>query len=209
MVYEYKVIPAPAKGRKARGLRKPEDKFALAIQEAMNEMALLGWEFVRSETLPNTERTGLTRHTTTDRSLLVFRREVEQAVQTPEAPAPTETPAPVPAVVPEPVVAPAEPPAVAASTPVEPQEPTVVPLPKPAPKVAEKAPEPREQAEAPRAKAMDESSFPDPRAPEPPKQKPQALFTPDSIKSTKSSKANALPAALRSRASQAQDGKKA
>ena len=72
--FEYKVVPAPTKGRKARGLRRPEEKFANSIQEIMNEMAVDGWEYQRSETLPHEERTGLTGTSTTFRSVLVFRR---------------------------------------------------------------------------------------------------------------------------------------
>lgn len=76
-VYEYKVVPAPAKGQKARGVRKSEDKFAYAIQQVMNQNAQDGWEFLRSETLPNEERVGLTNTSTTYRSMLVFRRPTE------------------------------------------------------------------------------------------------------------------------------------
>lgn len=81
--FEYKVVPAPTKGRKARGLRRPEEKFAHSIEEIMNEMAGDGWEYQRSETLPHEERTGLTGTSTTFRSLLVFRRP-KDALQTPE-----------------------------------------------------------------------------------------------------------------------------
>jgi hypothetical protein len=72
--FEYKVVPAPTKGQKARGVRKAPDKFAFAVQELMNEMAQDRWEFLRSETLPHEERSGLTSTTTTYRTVLVFRR---------------------------------------------------------------------------------------------------------------------------------------
>ncbi len=81
--YEYKVVPAPAKGRKASGVRKPEDKFAFALQEVMNEYAADGWEFLRSETLPSEERSGLTKTITSYRSILVFRRGVNVSVAEP------------------------------------------------------------------------------------------------------------------------------
>ena len=86
--FEYKVVPAPTKGQKARGLRRPEEKFAFSIQEIVNEMALDSWEFQRSETLPHEERTGLTGVTTTFRSVLVFRRPktATQAAPVPETP---------------------------------------------------------------------------------------------------------------------------
>jgi len=73
-LFEYKVVPAPTKGRKARGVKRSEDKFALSVQDVMNEMAADGWEYQRSETLPHEERSGLTGKTTTFRSVLVFRR---------------------------------------------------------------------------------------------------------------------------------------
>ncbi len=85
--YEYKVVPAPAKGRKARGVRKAEDKFAFALEDTMNELAQDGWEFQRTETLPNEERSGLTSSTTTYRSVMVFRRSFE-AAQNPQPVAP-------------------------------------------------------------------------------------------------------------------------
>ena len=74
MMYEYKVIPAPRKGRKARGIKGAEARFSFAIQEVMNDLGADGWEFLRSETLPSDERQGLTSSQTVFRSLLVFRR---------------------------------------------------------------------------------------------------------------------------------------
>lgn len=72
--YEYKVTPAPEKGVKARGLKTPEDRFAHALQEVMNQMGAAGWEYVRAETLPSKERSGFTGTVTHYRNMLVFRR---------------------------------------------------------------------------------------------------------------------------------------
>lgn len=72
--YEYKVVPAPAKGLKARGVRGHEARFAYALQDLMNRMGADGWEYQRAETLPSEERHGLTTVTTTYRNVLVFRR---------------------------------------------------------------------------------------------------------------------------------------
>ncbi|CUJ20648.1 hypothetical protein [Cognatishimia activa] len=83
--FEYKVVPAPTKGRKARGVRRAQDKFALSVEDVMNDMALEGWEYQRSETLPHEERAGLTATSTTYRSVLVFRRSKEIASQVSEA----------------------------------------------------------------------------------------------------------------------------
>ncbi|MEP1537482.1 MAG: DUF4177 domain-containing protein [Paracoccaceae bacterium] len=78
--YEYKVVPAPTKGQKAKGVKTGEDRFALGLQILMNAFASDGWEFQRAETLPSTERAGLTGSTTEWRNVLVFRREVSSSV---------------------------------------------------------------------------------------------------------------------------------
>jgi hypothetical protein len=72
--YEYKVVPAPTKGIKGKGVRGSEARFSHAIQELMNGMAGYGWEYQRAETLPSVERSGLTGSTTEWRNVLVFRR---------------------------------------------------------------------------------------------------------------------------------------
>ena len=74
--YEYKVVPAPAKGTKAKGVRSPEGRFSNSIELLLNEMAAGGWEFQRAELLPSTERSGLTGSTTNWRNVMVFRRSV-------------------------------------------------------------------------------------------------------------------------------------
>ena len=215
MVYEYKVIPAPVKGRKARGVRKPEDKFALAVQESMNELAQLGWEFLRSETLPNTERTGLTRRTTTERSVLVFRREIAQepkssleaTLREVEKPKPVAA-APVTESPTTEVTEPEVPEVAAAPITARDDAQTVVPMNKPL--VAEQAPTDDPAPSAPKKlSAVETESFPDPRPVAPQPTESQALYTKDSVKPAKTAKTNALPAALRSRASQTQEGKKA
>jgi len=76
--YEYTVIPAPAKGLKAKGVKTAEARFAFALQELMNQMGAEGWEYQRAETLPSTERSGLTGSTTNWRHVLVFRRAREE-----------------------------------------------------------------------------------------------------------------------------------
>lgn len=74
MNLEYKVVPAPRRGVKARGVKTSEDRFALALAQALNDEAAEGWEFVRAETLPLDERSGLTGTKTSMQNLLVFRR---------------------------------------------------------------------------------------------------------------------------------------
>lgn len=73
--YEYKVVPAPVKGMKGRGIRGPEGRFAHSLEHVMNEMAAEGWEYQRAETLPAEEKTGLVGAAqTVYRNVLVFRR---------------------------------------------------------------------------------------------------------------------------------------
>lgn len=72
--YEYKVVPAPRKGVKSKGVKSPEDRFSFALQELMNQHGHEGWEYQRAETLPSDERQGLTGSQTVYRDVLVFRR---------------------------------------------------------------------------------------------------------------------------------------
>lgn len=77
--YEYTVLPAPDRGEKAKGAKTPADRFALALTEELNRMGADGWEYVRAETLPTEERSGLTSRTTVYHNVLVFRRVIEPA----------------------------------------------------------------------------------------------------------------------------------
>ena len=76
--YEYKVIPAPTKGKKGPGVKTAEARFAYAIEGMMNDLAADGWIYLRSDLLPSEERQGLTSSQTVYRSVLVFRREVSE-----------------------------------------------------------------------------------------------------------------------------------
>lgn len=88
MRYEYRIVPAPAKGLKAKGVKTAEARFAHAVEALMNQMAADGWEYQRAETLPSTERAGLTSTTTQWRNLLVFRKPIEEAREATDTPAP-------------------------------------------------------------------------------------------------------------------------
>lgn len=79
MNYEYKVIPAPTKGLKAKGVKSGADRFANALQTAMNAMAANGWEYLRAETLPSEEREGLMGKTTVFQNVLIFGRIVNDS----------------------------------------------------------------------------------------------------------------------------------
>ena len=123
--YEYKVIPAPRRGEKSRGVKTTEDRFALALTMVMNDLGRDGWEYIRADTLPVDERAGFTGGVKTSfQNMLVFRRVIEaEAAVTPkllaveEAPAlPRLGPAEVPAGV-APAVGPANPVVPAVSSP--------------------------------------------------------------------------------------------
>jgi hypothetical protein len=76
--YEYKVVPAPTRGEKVRGLKTGPERFAHAVATLMNSFGREGWEYVRADTLPCEERTGLTGRTTVFHNVLVFRRAIAE-----------------------------------------------------------------------------------------------------------------------------------
>ncbi|WP_122075506.1 DUF4177 domain-containing protein [Pseudophaeobacter sp. EL27] len=76
--FEYKVVPAPHKGTKAKGVKSAEGRFANSVEITLNEMAAEGWEYQRAELLPSDERSGLTGSTTNWRNVLVFRRALQE-----------------------------------------------------------------------------------------------------------------------------------
>ncbi|KPU84339.1 hypothetical protein JI58_04345 [Marinosulfonomonas sp. PRT-SC04] len=87
--YEYKVVPAPKKGLKIKGVKTVEARFSHAMMDILNELGAEGWEYQRSDTLPCEERSGLRGRSITVQNMLVFRRaittqsEVVQAVTAP------------------------------------------------------------------------------------------------------------------------------
>lgn len=117
-LYEYKVIPAPVRGEKARGVKTTAERFALTLTGLMNQMGADGWVYVRADALPCEERSGLTGTKTTYQNMLVFRRPLA-ALATTIAPAVAVAPAPpvLPAPVPAPKVIEAEAPAAVVAAP--------------------------------------------------------------------------------------------
>lgn len=75
--FEYKVIPAPRRTSKLQGAKTTEDRFALTLTAALNDLGREGWEYQGSETLPCEERSGLTGTKTTTQIVMVFRRAVD------------------------------------------------------------------------------------------------------------------------------------
>lgn len=96
--FEYKAVAAPNRGEKGRGMKTTADRFANALTHVMNDMAREGWEYLRADTLPCEERSGLTSRTISFQHVLVFRRLLTASIA--ERPA---LPLPAPIRAPEPV----------------------------------------------------------------------------------------------------------
>lgn len=77
--YEYRVVPAPDRGKRAKGAKGAADRFAHALELLINGMAQDGWHYLRAETLPCEERTGLTGRSRTLQNVLIFRRDLRGA----------------------------------------------------------------------------------------------------------------------------------
>lgn len=73
--YDYKVVPAPRKVKKVRGIKAPEELFAATLTDAINEVARQGWEYVRAEHMPAEASRGWFRSAERgEQTVLVFRR---------------------------------------------------------------------------------------------------------------------------------------
>ncbi|MFT3975040.1 MAG: hypothetical protein QM699_16845 [Amaricoccus sp.] len=73
--YDYKVVPAPRRARKIKGVKGADELFAQTLGEAINEVARQGWEYVRTESLVAEGPAGwFRRGATTDQVVMVFRR---------------------------------------------------------------------------------------------------------------------------------------
>jgi len=84
--YEYKCVAAPRRTKTFKGVRSHEDLFAAVLAEIMNNMAAEQWEYLRAESLPCEEKTGLTSRVEGYQSVLVFRRPIVAAQKFFEAP---------------------------------------------------------------------------------------------------------------------------
>lgn len=84
-MYEYKVIPAPLRTAKVKGLKTTAERFAHMMENTVNAEAEEGWEYMRSETLPCEERRGLTGTAKSFQTVLIFRRALSIATHRGEA----------------------------------------------------------------------------------------------------------------------------
>ena len=73
--FDYKVVPAPRRVRKIKGVKGADEMFAQTLSDAINEVARQGWEYVRTEALI-AERPGgwFRRGKSSDHTVMVFRR---------------------------------------------------------------------------------------------------------------------------------------
>lgn len=94
--YEYRVVPAPKRAERVKGVRSTQDRFAHALTVMMNDLGRDGWDYQRADTLPCEERVGLTGRTTVFQHMLVFRRALETAGVAAAVPAAAPAPAPIP-----------------------------------------------------------------------------------------------------------------
>ncbi len=90
--YEYKVIPAPVRTVKVKGLKTTGERFAHLMTEALNREAEAGWEFLRAETLPCEERKGLMSKARSTQTVLIFRRPLDLPEEPAAAGAPRREP---------------------------------------------------------------------------------------------------------------------
>ena len=91
--FDYKVVPAPQRVKKVRGVTGAADLFALTLTDAINEVARQGWEYVRAETMVAEAPGGFLRKAAaSEQTMLVFRRPREQL--SPRLAAAAETSAP-------------------------------------------------------------------------------------------------------------------
>ncbi len=84
--FEYKVVPAPNRSKRVKGVKGTAGRFAAVLTETMNEQAADGWEYLRSDSMPVEEKPGLLKsRVETYQTVLVFRRATGAVAATPMA----------------------------------------------------------------------------------------------------------------------------
>jgi hypothetical protein len=80
MSFEYKTVAAPEKGKRMRGLHNASERVAAAFDAILQTEAVDGWEYLRTDLLPVTERSGwFARPREMHRAVMVFRRALATA----------------------------------------------------------------------------------------------------------------------------------
>jgi hypothetical protein len=73
--YDYKIVPAPKRAKKVKGVSGAADLFALTLNDSINELARQGWEYYCSEQLSIQAPGGwFSRARTEEHTVLVFRK---------------------------------------------------------------------------------------------------------------------------------------
>lgn len=73
--FDYKVIPAPKRLKRIKGVSSTAELFSATLAEAINAAAREGWEYLRAETMPASEAGGwFRRGAEVIETVLVFRR---------------------------------------------------------------------------------------------------------------------------------------
>ena len=73
-MYEYKVVPAPTRAGKIKGLKTTAERFAHSLAERINAEAAGGWRFLRTESLACEERRGLTGTSRSTQTVMICTR---------------------------------------------------------------------------------------------------------------------------------------
>ena len=92
MTFEYKTVGAPEKGKRQRGARSQSDRVVAAFDEVLQGEAVDGWEYLRTDLLPVTERSGwFSRGHEVHRAVMVFRRSLDRTQSKDAVLAPVES----------------------------------------------------------------------------------------------------------------------
>jgi len=78
--YEFRAIPCPDRAVRMRDLPPGADAFGETLSLAINDLAVEGWDYIRSETI-EVRRRRLFGSRRDQRTFLVFRREIRPLVQ--------------------------------------------------------------------------------------------------------------------------------
>lgn len=75
MDYEYRVIPAPKRLKKVKGVSSPSDLLAATLTDAINAEAREGWEYLRAEAVGAEQPGGFLRRARwVEETVMIFRR---------------------------------------------------------------------------------------------------------------------------------------
>jgi hypothetical protein len=71
--YEYKVVPVPGRCA-AKGAEKGVDPAAFTVETMLNDLGLLGWEYLRTDRM-TLQKGGILGRSEVEREFLIFRRQ--------------------------------------------------------------------------------------------------------------------------------------